>query len=47
MHGALCDDGCEGYRNAPLPGDLWPGETEEDFGYTVSVNATREADSVQ
>ena len=40
--GALCDSDCVGYRLEPLPGDLWPGENEEDFGFPVSVNATRE-----
>lgn len=24
---------CEGYRQDPQPGDLWPGETREQFGY--------------
>lgn len=30
---SLCDDECEGYRREPLPGELWPGETREEFGY--------------
>jgi hypothetical protein len=38
----LCDDDCEGYRDDPKPGSLWPGETEEDFGYPVGPNATEE-----
>lgn len=38
----LCDSECSGYRSEPLPGDLWPGETEEQFGYPVSSNATKE-----
>lgn len=42
LGGSLCDRECAGYRIAPLPGDLWPGETEEDFGFPVSANATRE-----
>jgi len=29
----LCDDDCEGYRQEPFPGQLWPGETREQFGY--------------
>lgn len=29
----LCDDDCEGYRKEPYPGQLWPGETREEFGY--------------
>lgn len=36
------DDQCAGYRESPLSGDLWPGETEEEFGYPVGVSATRE-----
>jgi len=33
MGSALCDDDCDGYRALPAPGDLWPGETREEFGY--------------
>jgi len=29
----LCDHECDGYRKEPLPGQLWPGETREQFGY--------------
>jgi len=37
-----CNHGyCKGYFAEPLPGDLWPDETEDDFGYPVSPNATR------
>lgn len=25
--------GCEGYDQDPQVGSLWPGESEEDFGY--------------
>ncbi len=32
----LCDSDCPGYRQGPFPGDLWPGETAEDFGYACS-----------
>lgn len=40
---SMCtSDQCEGYYDEPKPGDLWFGETESDFGYPVSVNATRE-----
>jgi hypothetical protein len=35
--------GCEGYYEDPKPGDLWPGETEEDFGFACSPNATVES----
>ena len=31
----LCDGECEGYRQEPKPGSLWPGESEADFGYPV------------
>jgi hypothetical protein len=27
---------CEGYRQEPYVGSLWPGETDEEFGYPVS-----------
>lgn len=40
--GSLCDDGCLGYDLHPYPGDLWPGETEEEFGFPVGVNAVEE-----
>lgn len=30
---SLCDHECHGYLGGPLPGDLWPGETREEFGY--------------
>lgn len=41
--GYLCDgNGCRGYADAPLPGCLWPGETEGEFGYPICDNATRE-----
>lgn len=29
----LCDHECEGYYLDPKQGDLWPGETREEFGY--------------
>jgi hypothetical protein len=35
-------DYCRGYLEKPYPGRLWPGETEEDFGYISCTNATRE-----
>lgn len=40
--GSLCDYECSGYASDPPAGDLWPGETAEDFGYPVSTNGTRE-----
>lgn len=43
MWNSMCtDDRCSDYYNDPKPGDLWPGETEEEFGYPISSNATRE-----
>ena len=38
----LCEGGCDGYHQEPRVGDLWPGETEEDFGYQVSSEGTME-----
>ncbi len=35
------DDGCDGYNKPPLVGDLWPGETDEDFGYPCSDAGTK------
>ena len=37
-----CDEDCQGYRQAPFVGSLWPGETSEQFGYPVSTDGTRE-----
>jgi hypothetical protein len=31
-------DNCPGYLEEPLPGSLWPGETEEEFGHPVGSN---------
>lgn len=33
---------CEHFYEEPFPGDLWPGETEEEFGYPISGHATKE-----
>lgn len=30
--GSYCDSDCSGYYEEPKPG-LWPGETQEEFGY--------------
>ncbi len=30
---SLCYDDCPGYYLQPTPGCLWPGETQEEFGY--------------
>ncbi len=37
---SLCDHECPGYYAEPFPGDLWPGETDADFGYPCSDYAT-------
>lgn len=34
---SLCDHECPGYYEDPKPGSLWPGETEEQFGYSVGI----------
>lgn len=34
--------GCEGYWQEPLVGDLWPRETEMDWGYRFTLDGTRE-----
>ena len=36
-----CDDRCKGYRQPPYPGSLWPGETEDDFGYPIGDAGTK------
>jgi hypothetical protein len=42
-YGSYCNrDICPYYWDDPKPGDLFPGETEQEFGYTVSANAIRE-----
>ena len=33
MANSLCDSDCPGYYLEPYPGELWPNETREDFGY--------------
>jgi hypothetical protein len=43
LHDSMCTfDQCIGYGQDPLIGDLWPGETEEEFGFPVSSAGTRE-----
>lgn len=34
--------GCGGYWKEPLVGDLWPRETEMDWGYRFTLDGTRE-----
>lgn len=31
----LCDSDCPGHRQDPWPGWLWPGETQQEFGYCL------------
>ena len=46
MASGLCTMGpdfqCPGYDEDPRVGSLWPGETEEDFGYPVGSFGTVE-----
>lgn len=42
MGPVYCTDECSGYRQAPHVGSLWPGETEEQFGYPVQSAGTEE-----
>lgn len=35
-----CDDDCRNYRLEPYPGQLWPNESEADFGYPVGDDGT-------
>lgn len=37
---SYCTWGCPGYDQPPYVGDLWPGETEEQFGYPVGPEGT-------
>lgn len=40
---SLCEpELCRAYYNDPKVGDLWPGETEEDFGYPISNHGIKE-----
>lgn len=39
-HADILSDMCPGYLLDPKPGDLFPGETSEEFGYHCSDNAT-------
>lgn len=34
--------GCEGYWQDPQPGSLWPGETEQEFGYSIGLHGWEE-----
>lgn len=41
MGNDLCDHECPGYDQPPYPGDLWPGETAEEFGYPCQTTEER------
>jgi hypothetical protein len=45
----LCDsETCPGYAQEPRAGDLWPGETEGDFGYPIhGSDGTREMNDTE
>lgn len=47
MANSLCDHECEGYQREPFVGSLWPGESEEDFGYPVGMHGTIDAGQPQ
>jgi hypothetical protein len=36
---------CHGYYDEPQVGDLWPNETEEEFGFPVSEAGTEEIET--
>lgn len=39
----MCEVGqCHGWLAEPKVGDLWPGETEEDFGYPCCSEGTKD-----
>lgn len=43
IYSAYCTwDQCPSYYDHPKPGDLWCGESEDDFGYPISNDGTRE-----
>lgn len=36
-----CTSDCRGYRDKPYPGQLWPGETDDQYGFDACDDATR------
>jgi hypothetical protein len=42
MANGMCDFECPGYQQEPRVGDLWPGETCEQFGYDHGHEATEQ-----
>ena len=41
MANSMCNWECPGYIQDPQVGSLWPGETDEQFGYPVGPAGTR------
>jgi len=39
---SMCNAECAGYYIDPKVGDLWPGETEEEFGYPIGAHGWKE-----
>jgi hypothetical protein len=37
---SLCDYDCRGYLREPFVGQLWPGETAEEFGYPIHAGGS-------
>ena len=44
MERSLCSPECDGYNLDPQAGCLWPGETDDEFGYRSCKNATEETE---
>ena len=42
MTRSMCDFECSGYSQTPMVGDLWPGETDEEFGHPCGEQGTCE-----
>jgi hypothetical protein len=40
MFASYCNRDCPGYEQEPHVGSLWPGETDEDFGYPCDDRGT-------
>ena len=36
--GNYCSMECPGYNKPPYAGSLWPGESEEEFGYPAGMS---------
>jgi hypothetical protein len=41
LYQSYCDRDCSGYNADPQVGSLWPGESEEAFGFPVSDVGTK------